>query len=308
MVTSRYTALFGTAVLALSLTLSLLAVPLSAARRVSASGFPVTIGKVTIAKEPIRIISLSPTATEDLFAIGAGKQVIAVDDQSNYPPSAPKTKLSGYTPNAEAVAAYKPDLVVVSTDANGLLAALARLGIPTILQPPATSLPGAYAQVETLGEATGRTAGARATVARLRQRIAATIASVPKSSNLSFYEELSPDYYSATSTTFTGQVLKLLGLRDIADAAAKSSSGYPKLSAEYIVSANPDLIILADTKCCGQTAAKVKARPGWGTIAAVEHNGIVGVSDDIASRWGPRIVDFMEAVAVKVRAVAAAGK
>jgi len=303
MVTSR---LAG--VLALAFAFSLLVVPWSAARHASAGGFPVTIGKVTIAKEPVRIVSLSPTATEDLFAIGAGRQVVAVDDQSNYPPNAPKTKLSGYTPNAEAVAAYKPDLVVVSTDANGLLSALAKLGIPTLLEPPATGLAGAYTQLDTLGKATGNQAGASATVAKLRQKIAATIASVPKSSHLSFYEELSPDYYSATSTTFAGQVLKLLGLRDIADGAAKSGSGYPKLSAEYIVSANPELIVLADTKCCGQTAAKVKARAGWGTIAAVEHNGIVGVSDDIASRWGPRIADFMQAVAVKVRAVAAAAK
>lgn len=296
MVTSRYA---GAA--ALALTLSLLTVPWSAARPTRAGDFPVTIGKVTIAAKPVRIVSLSPTATEDLYAVGAGKQVIAVDDQSNYPANAPKTKLSGYTPNAEAVAAYKPDLVVVSTDANGLLAALAKLKIPALLQPPATGLSGTYQQLQTLGRATGHADGAASAIAKLKQKIAAAIASVPKGSHLTFYEELSPDYYSATSTTFGGQVLKLLGLRDIADAADKSGSGYPKLSAEYIVSANPDLIILADTKCCGQTAAKVKARAGWSTIAAVRNNGIVGVSDDIASRWGPRIADFMQAVAAKVR-------
>src|SRR5581483_10139499 len=236
---------------------------------------------------PHRIVSLSPTATEDLFAIGAGAQVVAVDDQSDYPANAPRTKLSGYTPNVEAIAAYKPDLVVVSANPSGLVAALAKLHIRTLLAPPATSLAGAYAQLEQLGRATGHEAGAHKVVQRLRQRVAQIVASVPAGAKgLSFYEELSPDYYSATSKTFTGQVLTLLGLKDIVDA-------------------DPDLIVLADTKCCGQTAAKVKARPGWSSISALSNDGVVAVSDDVASRWGPRIVGFIRAVAERAKAVAA---
>jgi iron complex transport system substrate-binding protein len=255
---------------------------------------------------PQRIVSLSPTATEDLFAIGAGRQVVAVDDQSNYPATAPKTKLSGYTPNAEAIAGYNPDLVVVSGNPSGLITALAKLHIRTLLEPPAQSLTGAYTQIERLGAVTGHAARAHALVTSLRRSVARVVASVPPSAKgLTFYEELSPDYYSATSKTFTGQVLTLLGLKDIADGADKTGSGYPKLSAEYIVAANPDLIVLADTTCCGQTAAKVKARPGWGSIAAVTRGGVIGVSDDVASRWGPRIVQFMRAVAAGAKAVAA---
>jgi iron complex transport system substrate-binding protein len=259
------------------------------------------------AAPPQRIVSLSPTATEDLFAIGAGRQVVAVDDQSNYPAKAPKTKLSGYTPNAEAIASYKPDLVVVSANPSGLIAALGKLHIRTVLAPPAKNLAGAYAQIEQLGAVTGHGAKAHAVVAKLRKSIAQVVASVPPGAKgLTFYEELSPDYYSATSTTFTGQVLTLLGLKDIADAADKTGSGYPKLSAEYIVAANPDLIVLADTKCCGQTAKTVEARSGWSSISALGTGGVVGVSDDIASRWGPRIVDFMRTVAQRATAVAAA--
>jgi iron complex transport system substrate-binding protein len=259
------------------------------------------------AAAPQRIVSLSPTATEDLFAIGAGPQVVAVDDQSNYPAKAPKTKLSGYTPNAEAIAAYKPDLVVLSSNPNGIVASLGKLHIRTLLQPPAANLDGAYAQIQRLGAVTGNAARAAAVVKSLRQRISHVVASVPPSAKgLTFYEELGPDYYSATSKTFAGQVLTLLGLKDIADAADKNGSGYPKLSAEYIVASNPDLIVLADTKCCSQTAAKVKARPGWGSISALTKGGVVGVSDDVASRWGPRIVQFMSAVAQGARAVAAA--
>src|SRR6478735_6205484 len=88
----------------------------AASRTTTTHAFPVTItaanGKVTLDAKPVRIVSISPTATEDLFAIGAGSQVVAAADQSNYPASAPRTKLSGFTPNVEAVAKYKPDLVV----------------------------------------------------------------------------------------------------------------------------------------------------------------------------------------------------
>ena len=266
----------------------------------------VTTAGATQRSVPSRIVSHSPTAPEDPFAIGAGKQVVAVDDQSNYPANAPHTKLSGYTPNAEAIAAYHPDLVVVSADSSGIVEALEKLSIPVILDPPAQGLAGAYAQLTQLGKATGHAAGAAAVVARMKSEIAKAVASVSQGSHLSFYEELSPDYYSATSTTFAGSALKLLGLKDIADAADKSGSGYPKLSGEYILAADPDLIVLADTKCCGQTAATVAKRPGWSTIAAVKNGGVVAVSDDIASRWGPRIVDFLQAVAAGARKVEAA--
>jgi iron complex transport system substrate-binding protein len=300
MVTSR---LAGTLVLVLAL----LVLPAATAAE---SAFPVTMaaanGTVTLAQEPVRIVSLSPTATEDLFAIGAGPQVVAVDNQSNYPSNAPKTKLSGYTPNAEAVANYRPDLVVASNDSNGLLKALGKLHIPVLLEPAATDLAGAYAQIEQLGAATGRTAAARRLVAKLRRQVQSLVGSLPASAKgLSVYHELEPDYYSATSKTFIGRIYALLGLHDIADAADKSGSGYPQLSAEYIVAADPDVIVLADSICCGQTPAKVERRPGWQTVSAIRHGDVVAVSDDVASRWGPRIVTFIGDVAAQVRAAAA---
>ena len=252
---------------------------------------------------PQRIVSLSPTATEDLFAVGAGKQVVAVDDQSNYPASAPKSKLSGYTPNAEAIAAYKPDLVVVSFDGNHIVEALGKLKIPVLVEPTASTLADAYAQITALGKATGHQAKAAAVVSGMTKKIGAIVATVPRSSPpLTVYHELEPDLYSVTSKTFIGRIYRMLGLKDIADAADKTGSGYPKLSNEYIVSADPSLIVLADTLCCGQTVAKLDARPGWKTIAAVTDGGVVPVSDDIASRWGPRIVDFVQAIASKVKA------
>ena len=258
------------------------------------------------ASVPGRIISLSPTATEDLFAIGAGKQVIAVDNQSNYPKDSPHSNLSGYTPNAEAIATYSPDLVVVQYDANHIIEALAKLQIPVLVEPSATTLAAAYGQLAQLGKATGHVAGAAKVVARMKEQIAAIVRSVPRPKPaMTVYHELEPDYYSATSKTFIGRVYSLLGLKDIADGADKTNSGYPKLSAEYIVAADPRLIVLADTICCDQTPAKLAKRPGWSTIAAIKDGGVIGVSDDIASRWGPRVVDFLREIAAAVKKVAA---
>jgi iron complex transport system substrate-binding protein len=132
----------------------------------------------------------------------------------------------------------------------------------------------------------------------MRTRLAAIVQSVPKSRrHLRVYHELDTTYFSATSTTFIGSIYKLFGFRNIADGADTSGNGYPQLSAEYIIQQNPQIIVLADTKCCQQTAATVAARPGWNTIAAVQHQRVVGVDDDVASRWGPRIVQFARAVA-----------
>ena len=248
-----------------------------------------------------RIVSLSPTATEDLFAIGAGKQVVAVDNQSNYPANAPKTKLSGYTPNAEAIAAYKPDLVVLSYNTSNIEEALGKLHIAVLEQGAASNLAQAYSQLTQLGRVTGHAAGATSVVARMKAQIGAIVKAVPRPKPaLTVYHEIDDNFYSATSKTFIGRVYTLLGLKNIADAADKTGSGYPKLSGEYIVGANPSLIVLAD----GQTTAKLKGRAGWSTITAVQNGGVVNVNADISSRWGPRIVDFLRVVSAAVKTVA----
>jgi iron complex transport system substrate-binding protein len=277
----------------------------SAAVAQSTTGFPVTVraanGKVTIAERPTRIVVLSPTATETLFAIGAGKQVIAVDDQSNHPAGAPRTKLSSYRPNAEAIARYRPDLVITSSTSNKLLQALRKLQVPALLEPSATHIGGAYEQMKQLGRATGHASAAGRLVARMKRRLAAAVASAPKARGLSVFHELSPDLYSASSKTFIGRIYALFGLRNIADKAVKAGNVYPQLSGEYVLASNPDIVVLSDTKCCKQSAATVKQRPGWSALAAVRNNRVVPVDDDIASRWGPRIVDFARIVARAVR-------
>jgi len=232
-----------------------------------------------------------------LFAIGAGVQVVAVDDQSDYPKSVPKTSLSGFTPNVEAIASYRPDLVVIAYDPKGLSDALARLGITVVHQDGAKSFKGAYQQIRQLGLVTGHESEATRLVGRMRSKIAAIVASARRAGQgLSVYHELTPDLYSATSKTFVGKVYEALGLRNIADAADSAGFGYPQLSAEYVVSVSPDVIVLADTVCCGQKASTVAARPGWDRISAVRTGSIVRIDDSIASRWGPRLVSFFRAM------------
>jgi iron complex transport system substrate-binding protein len=246
---------------------------------------------------PDRIVSLSPTATEMLFAIGAGDQVVAVDDQSNYPAEAPQTKLSGYEPNVEAIAGYDPDLVVASGDPGDLVEGLEKLNIDVLIQEAPKNLDGAYGEIEELGQLTGHEEQARAVASRMRSQISALVQQASAGKGLTVFHELGPDYYSAKSDTFIGSIYEELGAENIADGAGKKAPDYPQLSAEYIVKSDPDLIVLSDTKCCGQTLEKVAARPGWKKIDAVQDGDVVEADDDIASRWGPRIVEFVRMVA-----------
>jgi iron complex transport system substrate-binding protein len=269
-----------------------------------AGSFPQTVtaanGPVTVAAKPTRIVSLSATATEMLFAIGAGPQVKAVDDQSNYPAQAPRTKLSGFQPNLEAIAAYSPDLVIASNDIKGLVAGLRKLKLPVLLAPAAATVKDSYTQIEQLGVLTGHVADAARVVATMQTDLAAAIKKAPKRPGTTVYHELGPDLYSANSRTFIGSLYKQLGLVNIADKAPKRAGDYPKLSAEFVLSADPDLILLADTKCCRQSAKTVAARPGWSKLAAVRTGNVVALDDDVASRWGPRIVGLVEAVASRL--------
>ncbi|WP_030508257.1 ABC transporter substrate-binding protein [Microbispora rosea] len=270
--------------------------------------FPVTVqagnGAVTIAKRPEHIVSLSPTATEILFAIGAGAQVTAADDQSNYPPEAPKTSLSGFKPNIEAIVAAKPDLVVLANDLEGVVSGLGKVGVPVLLEPAAAKLDDTYDQIRDLGAATGNAAKADEVASGVKQKIDALAAAAPKDKELTYYHELDTTPYAATSGTFLGQVYGLFGLKNIADEAPDAAGGYPKLSAEFIAKADPDLIFLGDTKCCGQDAAALAKRPGWSGLSAVKKGRVVGLDDDVASRWGPRVVDLAQAVSDAVQKAA----
>jgi iron complex transport system substrate-binding protein len=256
---------------------------------------------------PERIVSMSPTATEMLFAIGAGQQVIAVDDQSNFPADVPKTDLSAYEPNVEAIAGYKPDLVVIADDTKDLKSQLETLNIPVSVEPAATTLDESYAQITELGDKSGHRQEADRLVTEMKKEIADLTKTVPqRPAPLTYYHELDNTLFSVTSQTFIGQLYTLAGLQNVADPADADgqSGGYPQLSAEFLVQANPDLVFLADTKCCAQDAAAFGARPGFGGLQAVQGGHVIPLDDDIASRWGPRVVDFLRTVVDSTKSIA----
>jgi iron complex transport system substrate-binding protein len=232
-----------------------------------------------------------------------------VDEESDYPAGVPRTDLSSLQPNVEAVASYRPDLVVLPASVpRDAIAGLRRLKLTVLVEPAPQTLDQAYGQMRELGTATGHSEAGRRLARHVRAKVEGLIASAPdERRSLRVFHELDPTLYSASSASFIGRIYTRLGLRNVADPAAKSAgTPYPQLSSEGVVSANPNLIVLADTECCDQTPATVRRREGWEPVAAVHDGAVVGIDDDIASRWGPRIPLFVERVIGAMERVASA--
>jgi iron complex transport system substrate-binding protein len=266
------------------------------------AGFPVTVEdasrRVTVERRPTRIVSLSPSATETLFALGAGEQVIAVDEESDHPPGVPRTDLSSYQPNVEAIVGYEPDLVVLPASVpRDVPAGLRRVGLTVLSEPAPANLDDAYAQFRELGIASGHAAEGRRLAEQVRGQVEREVGAAPSGRGLEFFHELDPDLYSVGTRNFIGRIYQRLGLGNVAEPAARrAGTPYPQMSPEAVLAADPDLIVLADTECCGQSPAKVAQRPGWERVAAVRSGAVVAIDDDIASRWGPRIPVFVARV------------
>ena len=289
--------------LVLALFLSVLALP-----------FIVSSG-ASAATKPSCVVSLSPTATETLFAIGAGKQVQAVDKDSDYPTTGlPTKRIDALNPSVEAVIGIcktsashpssKPDVVIISYDANDIKEKLAAVGVKVIDQYPPSNEAQALAQIEQLGTLTGHVKNADTLARSIKKTIANDVASVPKhpGKKLTAYYELDTTYYSLTSSTFVGSLLKSLGVVNIADAEnTTADAGYPQLSPEYIISSDPKIIFLADTVCCKASASTVAKRTGFSKVAAVQDQEVIGLNDDVASRWGPRLSLLMNQLTASVK-------
>jgi iron complex transport system substrate-binding protein len=249
-----------------------------------------------------KIVSLSATATEMLYAIGAEDQLVAVDNYSNYPEAAAsfENKIDASQPSAEAIAALDATAVLLAYDPGNLQTQLEALGITVWTGAVATSFDDSYKQITELGELTGKTAEAEALVTAMKADIETAVSSMElPDAPISYFYELDNTYFSVTSNTFVGQIMSQFNLQNIAD-LAEAGNNYPQLSQEAIISANPQLIFLADTKCCQQDAKTVAARPGWNKIDAVTNGNVVELDDDLASRWGPRVVDLVKQVAAAV--------
>lgn len=302
LVTRRTPSLLVAAALVLGVVLSTTAGPAAAVADFAPKlRFPMTLhspaGAIRLRHAAQRIVSLSPTATEMLYAIGAGKQVIAVDDDSDWPKGQlPKRRFNAFSPNVEQLVALRPDLVVVSYNPDNLEAHLRAAGIAVLEQDAPPNLRGTLLQLTWLGDATGHYGRSLRLAASIRRDVQKDAAEVPAHHrSVRVYFELDPQLYSLTSHTYAGQLLKLLGVINIADPAGNSlNGGYPKLSSEYLVKADPQLIFLADTICCHQSLKTLERRPGFAGISAVRHHWVIGLNDDVASRWGPRVNVLMD--------------
>jgi len=262
--------------------------------------YPLTLtdGKsrsVTLEAEPQRIASLSPAATEILFAVGAGDQVAAVDKFSNYPPEAKtRQQLDAFEPNVEAIAGAQPDLVFVVYDPGNLVDGLTNAGLTVFFLETPTSVEGVLDQIRVLGQATGHPQEAEELVTTMEQGISAIeerLAGVEQGPRL--FHEVDNQLYTVAPDSFVGNLYTILKAQNI---AAGSDQAFPQLSQEAIIEADPEVIILGDA-AGGESADTVKARPGWGSISAVQSNRIYVIDPDIVSRPGPRLVDALKTLA-----------
>lgn len=272
---------------------------------VSCAG-PITVGSdagtVTLVDRPSRIVSLSATHTEMLYAIGAGDLIVGTDLTSDYPAEAQATpKVDAFNFNVEEIVGLQPDLVITAFDFQGELAALETVGVATLLLEPADALDEAYSQIQILGLVTGHENEADELVSSMRTRIDEVIASVPGAS-LRVFHEVDNTLYSANSSTFLGDIYARFGLSNIADDVPDEfGSGYVQVAEEYIFSQDPDVIFLGDAGF-GESPATVSARPGWETLGAVQAGAVFALDGAVAGRWGPRTVDLVEDIAAAIEA------
>jgi len=266
----------------------------------AASQYPLTLndGKsrsVTLKTAPQRIASLSPAATEILFAIGAGDQVAAVDKFSNYPPEASShQQLDAFEPSVEAIAGAQPDLVLLVYDPGNLVDGLTNAGLTVFFLETPTSVEGVLAQIRMLGQATGHTQEAEELVTTMEQGIQdiqAKLADVQQGPRV--FHEVDNQLYTVAPDSFVGNLYTILKAQNI---AAGSDQAFPQLSQEAIIEADPEVIILGDA-AGGESLDTVKARPGWGNISAVKSGRVYVIDPDIVSRPGPRLVDALQTLA-----------
>ncbi len=259
-------------------------------------GFPISVREtdgqeITLDQPPQRIVSLSPHATEIICAIGAGDQLVAVDKFANCPlGSSAKPEVDSFQPNLEAIAGFKPDLVYVFSDQQGIVAALRQANIPVLYLALPESLQATYDNIVVFGQITGHAGQANALVDSMKKRVDAVKAKVASVSTAPrFFHEVDSTLYTVAPNTFLGELYTILKGDNI---AAGASTQFPQLSSETVVARDPEVIVLAD----GESPDSVKARPGWANVSAVKNNRICSVDPDLVSRPGPRIVDGLEAL------------
>jgi iron complex transport system substrate-binding protein len=264
--------------------------------------YPITVvddrGKaLTLSAAPSRIVSLAPSATEIVFALGAGDKIIATDDFSDFPAEAKAIqKIGGFRTSPETVIAQRPDLILAISSGN-LPAQLESLSQPLFVFDP-SDLEGVYKNILAVGGLVDREQQAKALVADMRSRIDKIGETAKQATTrprvLHEVDSTNPaQLFVAGPHNFIDSMITTVGGLNV---AADASVKFPKLSPEEIVARNPDIVVLADFRF-GTTPEMVMARPGWSAITAVKTRSIYPIDDDLVSRPGPRLVLGFEAYA-----------
>lgn len=276
-----------------------------AATAIPAASLTDGLGRAVKLSAPAKkIVSLAPSNTEILFAIGAGPQTVGRDEFSDYPAEAkslPSVGGSMGNYSFEQIAALKPDLVLAAEiNTPEQVKALTDLGLTVYYLPNPKSFDGLYTNIETVAKLTGRETDAARLVASLKTRVAAVDEKImPLSSRPTvLYEVDASDPtkpFTVGSGTFVDLLINQAGGANMVELAGIKDA-YPQVSLEQVVSSNPNIIILGDSMW-GVTAEAVAQRPGWDKIAAVQNKQVFVFDDNLASRPGPRLVDGLEALA-----------
>jgi iron complex transport system substrate-binding protein len=251
---------------------------------------------ITLNAAPMRIIALAPNVTEILYALGLGSRVVGVSSYSNYPPAAAHLPVvysySGLS--IEKIIALKPDLLIsAALVPQTVVVKLRGLHLKVLVTDPHT-LAGILTDIRLVGTAAGVPATATTVTAKLQSRVNRVEAAVRTvSTRPSVFYELDKTLYTVGHGSFMDSLITLAGGVNI---AGKVANPYPQLSAEKLLTADPQYIILGDA-AYGVSAAQITARPGWSALAAVKMHHVYPFNDDLASRPGPRIVDGLERLA-----------
>ena len=182
-------------------------------------------------------------------------------------------------------------MVILSFNIRNLKEALSKLGIETIYLPAPNNFEQILDQIDLLGKRTGNTKKAQKLILNMQNKMKAFVSLRKNKNPIKVYHEIDQNYYSPSKFSFIGDIYQKMNFKNIADSADISGLGYPKLSPELIISENPELIILPGKN--EKYSELLKSRSGWSYINAVKENNIILLQKDIASRWGPRILDFI---------------
>jgi iron complex transport system substrate-binding protein len=265
---------------------------------VGATSYPLVLKddlgrSVKLMQQPKRIVSMMPSHTETLFALGAGETVIGIDEYSNYP-KLETDKLSktgnGFAPNLEAIAALKPDLVLTDESSGSkLVQNLEKLGI-TVYAGVAQSYNDVFEKISVIGKITNHEKNALKLITNMRTELSAIQASVTKLPRVSVYYEVDPTPYAAGSSSFIGALIDKAGGNNIVPAKL---GAFPQISPELVVTSNPEVIL-------GVDLADLLTRPAWDKIRAVQNKRVINFSgeiNDAISRPGPRLPIALKALA-----------